>query len=347
MVVSNSSVITYSPALTVVPTYECFNRCTYCNFRVDPHHDQWIPLQTVQRQLENARSHSIIEILVLSGEVHPRSTRRQAWLHHIANICELALAMGFLPHTNVGPLQIDEMALLKQVNVSMGLMVEQVSPTLMQGVHRYAPSKSPALRLQQLDQAGQLKIPFTTGLLLGIGESEHDRIETLRAIANAHHRWGHIQEVILQPHQPGSQQDEHQAAFSAAELVDFVAIARHHLPSDITIQIPPNLVADPAYLLPAITQGARDLGGLGPIDEVNPDYHHPTPSAMQQHLATGGWTLQPRLPVYPQYDSWLPAPLQAAVASWRHHLDFAGQNDLPAQAAALSAQSPKHISSIP
>jgi FO synthase subunit 1 len=274
----------------------------------------------VQRQLESAKTRSVVEILVLSGEVHPHNPRRQQWLRHIADICELAIALGFLPHTNVGPLQFEEMALLKQVNVSMGLMLEQVSTTLLKGVHRHAPSKVPTLRLQQLEQAGQLKIPFTTGLLLGIGESANDRIETLQAIANVHHRWGHIQEVILQPHQPGSQQSETHPAFSASELTDFVSTARQYLPNDITIQIPPNLVTDPTYVLHAIMQGARDLGGLGPIDEVNPDYPHPAPRTLQHLLKKNGWVLQPRLPIYPRYDSWLSATLQSTVTAWRDRL---------------------------
>jgi FO synthase subunit 1 len=320
MIALSTTTVTYSPALTIVPTYECFNRCTYCNFRVDPGQDEWVSLEGVKQQLEVARSHAIIEILVLSGEVHPQSSRRTAWFEHIYNICELALQMGFLPHTNAGPLSEVEIAQLKQVNVSMGLMVEQVTPTLLQGVHRHAPSKLPRLRLEQLDQAGRLKIPFTTGLLLGIGESEQDRIETLRAIAESHDRWGHIQEVILQPHQPGSQQKEARPSFTAAALAAFVKTARQYLPSDITIQIPPNLVTDRRYVLEAIANGARDLGGLGPIDEVNPDYDHPTSASLSQQLKKAGWDLQPRLPIYRQYDSWLTDALQKSVKTWRHRL---------------------------
>lgn len=317
MIASSTKTVTYSPALTIVPTYECFNRCSYCNFRTDPRQDDWISLKQVKQQLEVAQSHSIIEILVLSGEVHPQSPRRAAWVEHIYKICELALRMGFLPHTNAGPLREAEMALLKQVNVSMGLMLEQVTPTLLQGVHRHAPSKLPELRLEQLEQAGRLGIPFTTGLLLGIGESEQARIDTLKAIAQSHYRWGHIQEVILQPHQPGSRQQETRPSFTAVALAEFVKTARQHLPFDITIQIPPNLVTDRRYVLAAIANGARDLGGLGPCDEVNPDYHHPTPSSLCTLLQSAGWQLRTRLPVYPQYDNWLAPHLFKAVKHWR------------------------------
>ncbi|MDB9528936.1 7,8-didemethyl-8-hydroxy-5-deazariboflavin synthase subunit CofG [Oscillatoria sp. CS-180] len=317
---NSQGIVTYSSALTIVPTYECFNRCTYCNFRVDPNTRSWISLETVREQLQFAKSHSIIEILVLSGEVHPRSDRRSAWLCHIYNICQLALESGLLPHTNVGPLSRDEMAFLKPVNVSMGLMVEQVTPALLKGVHRHAPSKVPELRLQQLDQAGELQIPFTTGLLLGIGETERDRIDTLKAIAASHQRWGHIQEVILQPHQPGSHQKEARLPFTPEALAAFVSIAKQYLPADVAIQIPPNLVTDRQYVLTAIAHGASDLGGLGPVDEVNPDYHHPTPDSLGQLLSTENWSLAVRLPVYPQYDAWLSAPLREHVARWRQCL---------------------------
>lgn len=320
MTAAATPVITYSPALTVVPTYECFNRCTYCNFRVDPGQDRGLSREHLQQQLDQARSQGIIEILVLSGEVHPASPRRAAWFQHIFRICEVALQQGFLPHTNVGPLSLAEMAQLKTVNASMGLMLEQMTPALLQDVHRYAPSKVPERRLAQLEQAGQLHIPFTTGLLLGIGESESDRIETLRAIAQCHDRWGHIQEVILQPHQPGATQAELRASFSAAALADFVNTARRYLPTDITLQIPPNLIPDRQYVLQAIAHGARDLGGLGPKDEVNPDYHHPTPTALRSLLEPAGWQLQPRLPVYPQYDDWLAPRVRPAVDRWRDRL---------------------------
>ena len=314
---TSSQVVTYSPALTLVPTYECFNRCQYCNFRVDPLVDRWMSLQQAEERLQVAKSQSIIEILILSGEVHPQSPRRAAWLQRIYDIGELALGMGFLPHTNVGPLSPSEMAFLKRVNVSMGLMLEQITPALLQGVHRHAPSKSPELRLQQLEQAGQLKIPFTTGLLLGIGESQRDRIATLKAIATCHQRWGHIQEVILQPHQPGTYQLQTLPAFTADDLGNFVSTARQYLPTDITLQIPPNLVTNPSDLLAAIANGARDLGGIGPIDEVNPDYHHPKLLGLKNQLQNAGLTMRPRLPVYPRYDRWLaPSPRQV-VDQWR------------------------------
>jgi 7,8-didemethyl-8-hydroxy-5-deazariboflavin synthase len=320
--------VTYSPAHTLVPTYECFNRCTYCNFRVDPTGDSWLTLKEAEEQLrslyvvtgEAIRPQGAIEILILSGEVHPHSSRRTAWFQRIYDLCELALSFGFLPHTNAGPLSFAEMAQLRNVNVSMGLMLEQITPLLLRTVHHRAPSKIPALRLQQLEWAGELSIPFTTGLLLGIGETEQDWQQTLEAIAQTHERWGHIQEVILQPHSPGQSQLQSGTAFEPEQLVEVVAIARRLLPSDIALQIPPNLVSD-STLLDCIAAGARDLGGISIKDEVNPDYSHSYGQELAVTLQQAGWQLLPRLPIYPQYDHWLPMPLQDTVKYWRGQLD--------------------------
>ena len=317
MSVLSTQVITYSPAYTVVPTHECFNRCAYCNFRVDPGVDSWLSLEQAEVQLRRLQNQGVIEILILSGEVHPHSSRRQSWFQRIYDLCELALALGFLPHTNAGPLSFAEMSKLKGVNVSMGLMLEQITPELLNTVHQHAPSKFPTLRCQQLEWAGELKIPFTTGLLLGIGETAADRIATLEAIAKIHQRWGHIQEVILQPHSPGQQQTWQGSAFEIEELVEVVAIARSILPSDITLQIPPNLILDTDLLIACIESGARDLGGIGPKDEVNPDYPHLHDLTLRETLTKAGWQLLPRLPIYPKYDDWLTAPLQSAVKRWR------------------------------
>ncbi len=311
--------VTYSPAYTLVPTYECFNRCTYCNFRVDPKQDEWMTLARAEVILRSLQQQGVIEILVLSGEVHPKSDRRPFWFQRIYDLCELALSLGFLPHTNAGPLTYEEMARLKTVNVSMGLMLEQMTPSLLQTVHRHAPSKVPALRLQQLEQAGELQIPFTTGLLLGLGETEADWVETLETIAQVHNHWGHIQEVILQPHSPGQQQAWRGDAFAIERLVDLVAIARHLLPADIVLQIPPNLIPQP-QLIACLQAGASDLGGISPKDEVNPDYPHPHDKNLVALLQPAGWQLQPRLPIYPQHDDRLPDHLRARVKHWRSQL---------------------------
>ena len=306
-------VITFSPAFTVVPTYECFNRCSYCNFRVEPKTDIWMSSAEITKTLQQLSSGEVAEILVLSGEVHPDSKRRAEWFTKIQEVCELALQFGFLPHTNVGPLSWQEMEQLKQTNVSMGLMLEQLSPKFMETVHKRAPSKKPELRVQQLEQAGKLKIPFTTGILLGIGETERDIIESLKAIARIQQQWGHIQEVILQPYNVGTQQDSTLPSFDPQQLPEIIALAKSILPSGVGIQIPPNLVPQPEFLLNCLSAGATDLGGISPIDEVNPDYPHPTYKSLSAVLASGGWELKPRLPVYSRYYDWLSPKLQKAV----------------------------------
>lgn len=328
MVASPNRIVTYSPAWTLVPTYECFNRCQYCNFRVEPGQDRWMTVEEAIPRLTALRSQGVIEILVLSGEVHPRSPRRGAWFQRIYDLCQTALALGFLPHTNAGPLSWEEMESLKSVNVSMGLMLEQLTPALLTGVHRHAPSKAPSLRLQQLDWAGQLQIPFTTGLLLGIGETEADWVDTLNAIAQCHQRWGHIQEVILQPHSPGQHQDWLGAPLAPDRFVEGVGIARALLPADITLQIPPNLVTPPT-LLACLEAGARDLGGIGPKDEVNPDYPHPQDAGLAALLAEAGWHLVPRLPIYPRWAEGLPPHLRSVVAEWRDRIAAYGSQVHP------------------
>lgn len=306
-------VVTYSPAYTLVPTYECFNRCSYCNFREDIGASGWLSRPEAERRLRTLSPGSVTEILILSGEVHPDSPRRADWLQLLVDLCELSLELGFLPHTNAGPLSRSEMARLQVCNVSMGLMLEQLTPRLLQTVHRQAPSKEPQLRLAQLEQAGELGIPFTTGLLLGLGETAAERRETLEAIAAVHRRHSHIQEVILQPHSPGGRQADTLSPFPLEDLPEWVAIARRILPEDVVIQIPANLVAKPDLLLACLEAGARDLGGIGPRDEVNPDYDFPGVADLEAWLGQHGWALRARLPTHETRQELLPPGLKAAV----------------------------------
>jgi FO synthase subunit 1 len=299
-----SHTITYSNAYTLVPTYECFNRCTYCNFRTDIGQSSWLSLSEARKKLESL-PREVTEILILSGEVHPQAPNRRQWFDRIYDLGKLAQEMGFMPHTNAGILTYEEMKRLKEVNVSMGLMLEQITTTLLETVHRHAPSKIPEVRLEQLEWAGELRIPFTTGLLLGIGETDSDRADTLQAIREIHGRWGHIQEVILQPYNLGTKQSNQSSSFRAEMLPPVVRMAREILPPDITIQVPPNLLLSESALFDCLDAGARDLGGIVPIDEVNPDYEHLNPLLLSQKLGEKGWYLEPRLPIYPQYRSWL------------------------------------------
>lgn len=322
MTFSNYRTVSYSPAYTIVPTYECFNRCTYCNFRTEPGNSPMLSLLAAKDIFQRLQNQNVCEILILSGEVHPHSSRREQWFNRIYDLCELALSMGFLPHTNAGILSFEEMQKLKKVNVSMGLMLEQLTPALLQTVHKHAPSKLPELRLQQLQWAGELKIPFTTGLLLGIGETELDWWDTLAAISQLHQSYQHIQEVILQPHSPGSQQSFDFPPFNPHQLPQVIAKARQILPADITIQIPPNLIKDKQWLIACIEAGARDLGGISPKDEVNPDYPHLQEKELRKILQPAGVNLIVRLPVYPQFDCWLSEELQICVKKWRKQFEL-------------------------
>ncbi|MEL7084294.1 MAG: 7,8-didemethyl-8-hydroxy-5-deazariboflavin synthase subunit CofG [Cyanobacteria bacterium J06597_1] len=310
------SIVTYSAAYTLVPTYECFNRCSYCNFRAEPGAG-WISLSEAKKQLISLQDRGVCELLILSGEVHPNSDRRSAWIQHIYDLCQLSLELGFLPHTNAGPLSFAEMKLLQSVNASMGLMLEQVSERLLQTVHIHAPSKVPQIRIQQLEQAGKLRIPFTTGILVGIGETQAERIETLEAIARIHQQYGHIQEAIVQPYNRGTQQNWTGDSSDVQGIVETVTIAREILPEDIVIQVPPNLTK---ALIPCLQAGARDFGGLGPKDEVNPDYPHPQPIELGTYLKDAGYELSLRLPVYPHYDRWVAPTVQPILKQWRERI---------------------------
>jgi len=310
----------------------------------------------------------------MAGEVHPRARNRAAWARRVEEICDLVLDFGLLPHTNVGPLSRVEMERLKARNASMGLMLEQTSPSLLGpgGVHRLAPK----VRLEQLRQAGELHIPFTTGLLVGIGEAPSERLEALEAIARVASDFGHVQEVILQPHSLGSMQrlrplggegEDFATAESkrrgggvrrqhappvgtlfgeeaASALPGLVRSARAMLPPGVAIQVPPNLVVEggrTAYggggsdgtatwvaggrgwdlLLECLQGGATDLGGISPKDEVNPDYGFPSISALEEALAVEGYSLERRLPVYPEYFGWLSERVQSVLRRHLHATD--------------------------
>ena len=321
-----NSVITFSPAFTIVPTYECFNRCSYCNFRIDPGMGELLTRSQITEIVSKLDKSRVAEILILSGEVHPASSKRIDWFTKLQEACEISLTSGFLPHTNAGPLSRQEMKLLKEANVSMGLMLEQANPRFMNTVHKHAPSKQPKLRSQQIEQAGELKIPFTTGILLGIGESDRDITESLEEIARIHDRWGHIQEVILQPHSVGTQQQLNFPSFDPHKLSGIISQARDILPSEVAIQIPPNLVPETNFLLQCLDAGATDLGGISPIDEVNPDYPHPTPESLSAILEPAGWQLKARLPVYPQYYDWLSPKLKKAIERKKKSLIWKNQD---------------------
>ncbi len=284
--------------------------------------------------LDGAARRRTKELLVLTGEhpeVNPDVRARleryghQDFTSYVVWTCERALEKGLLPHTNLGVLGGRELQRLREVTASQGLMLESTNSEL--AVHQGSPSKHPQARLQTISAAGELKIPFTSGILVGIGESEEDRMAALGALAELHERHGHIQEVILQnfvPHQRYYGREPAQIASAAAEeywrtgvwsgphndapawatevtiedMKRLVAEARRLLP-DVGVQVPPNL-SD--WWLELVQAGATDLGGLSANgDHISPEHPFPSPAQVRKRLQTEGIALTERLCVYPEY----------------------------------------------
>jgi FO synthase subunit 1 len=311
--------VTWSPSVTLVPTHACFNACGYCGFRRSP-----APANPLADALSDGAAAARLaaapearEVLLLSGEVAPASPWRPAWFARLLSLSRLALANGRLPHTNAGPLSRREMAALGRLNPSLGLMLEGIGPAW-DALHTHAPSKRLEQRLGQLEQAGRLGIPFTSGLLLGVGESAADRRRSLLYLADLQRRWGHLQEVILQPWRPG----ETAAPLDAAACDDLLAViaeARALLPPEVHLQLPPNLWPA-ARLLEALEAGINDLGGIDHTDVINPTYPQPDPAALARQLAAAGWRLEPRLCVHQAWIPRLNGPLRRRVERLRRSL---------------------------
>ena len=292
-----------------MPTRGCFNDCSYCSFRLPL--DQASPLSLLQAAEQLSARPAVTEVLLLSGEVAPGSAQRSEWFARLLALSALALDQGRLPHTNAGPLSLREMAALGRLNPSMGLMFEGVGPAY-DALHRRAPSKSLELRLTQLQQAGRLGIPFTTGLLLGVGETMAQREQALLLLADQQRRWGHLQEVILQPWRPNEEAARPLSETEQSDLLDTIAMARHLLPAEVNLQMPPNLW--PLQQLPlALDAGISDLGGIDCSDVINPAYPQPAPEVLQRLLAQHGWRLEPRTCVHQGWWSFLPRALRRRV----------------------------------
>jgi FO synthase subunit 1 len=238
-----------------------------------------------------------------------RATGYSSILDYCEAMCRASIGYGILPHTNAGILTYEEMDRLRAVNASMGLMLETTARI---PAHATSKGKDPEVRLAMIEDAGKLKIPFTTGLLLGIGETMADREDSLFAIRDLHRRFGHIQEVIIQNFCPKPQTPmaTHPVP-STDEICVTIRMARDILPTDIAIQIPPNLVD--ASLL--ISCGVDDLGGVSPvtIDYVNPE--HPWPAIEDLKKIVGTRDLRERLCIYPQYieKGWFDPGLQPLI----------------------------------
>jgi FO synthase len=222
---------------------------------------------------------------------------------YIYRACEMAIEHGYLPHTNAGVLTYDEMRVLKAVNASLGLMLENISPRLStRGMpHFSAPDKDPRIRMQMLREAGELSIPFTTGILVGIGETREERVDSLIAIRELHEKYGHIQEVIIQNFR--SKPETRMAGFQepdAIEVARTVATARLVL-GPMNIQAPPNLSPKDHRLL--LRAGINDWGGISPVtqDYINPEAAWPNLDVLAKTCREEGFFLRERLAIYDEY----------------------------------------------
>jgi FO synthase len=242
-------------------------------------------------------------------EVAYRSSRE--WLAHnelrdttdyLVQACQIAFKGGLLPHTNAGILSESEMSELRPWNASMGLMLESTSERLCEKgmAHYYSPDKDPDLRIRMHEQAGELRIPFTSGILLGIGENAVERVDTLLTIRKLDDRYGHIQEVIVQPFHPKADTPMVGVVpLSDEEVAGWVAIARLVLGPEMNVQAPPNLAPSALELL--LRSGLNDWGGVSPVtlDFINPEAPWPALEALKKRTEAAGQRLVERLPVYP------------------------------------------------
>ena len=324
--------VTFSRNYTLSLSRTCQCYCKYCAFATHSAHIH--DPDEVERRLDEALRRNAKELLVLTGErpeVNPEVAERlRGWGHedftsYVVWACQRAIERGLLPHTNLGVLSREDLARLREVTASQGLMLESINPDLT--VHQGSPTKHPARRLETMRLAGDLRIPFTTGILVGIGETKDERVGALEAIAAVHAEYGHIQEVILQNFVP------HPRYYGAevAEIADvasrerwtsgktvgselplpdwatpvsvedmklLIAECRRLMP-DVGVQVPPNLAEWWPELVEA---GATDLGGLSANgDHISPEEPFPSPHQVRKELAPRGYALTERLCAYPQY----------------------------------------------
>lgn len=325
------ALLTYSKKLFIPLTHLCRDVCHYCTFATTPRH-QKAPYMSVDAVLEAARQGAAAgckEALFTLGEkpeLRYRAAREAletlgfpSTTAYLAHVAERVLAeTGLLPHLNPGTLSDEEFRALKPLGPSMGMMLESTSLRLCEkGMPHYgSPDKDPAVRLATLDAAGQAAVPFTTGLLIGIGETRRERIETLLAIRASHARYGHIQEVIVQNFR--AKADTKMAGApepSLEELLWTIAAARLIFGSTMSIQAPPNL--SPGVLPQLVDAGLNDWGGVSPVtpDFVNPEAPWPHLDRLAEETAAAGKQLTERLTVYPRYLQNHPRWLDPAVAA--------------------------------
>jgi FO synthase len=313
---AQGDVVTVSRNIFIPLTNLCRDRCAYCTFAKQPDSAEakTYTLDEVGDMVRGGVKTGCVEALFCLGDKPEIAYRAyKEWLEgegfrstaeYLVEGCRVGLEGGMLPHTNAGILSVPEMEALRPFNASMGLMLESTSGRLRgKGMaHQYAPDKDPAVRLRMHEQAGELKIPFTTGMLLGIGENEAERVDTLFAIRDLADRYGHIQEAIIQPFhpKPGTRM-RWAASLPDGEVAGWVALSRLVLGRDVQVQAPPNLA--PGLLERLLRAGVSDWGGVSPVtlDFINPEAPWPTLRDLRERTEAAGQRLVERLPVYPKH----------------------------------------------
>ncbi len=307
----------------------CKDTCSYCTYKAEPNESKLSMLSKndVNQLLTLAKKYNCVEALFVTGE-NPEQKYQEVrtWLktngfsstaEYLIHVSELVLSKGLFPHTNAGNLTKEQMRELQKTNPSMGLMLENVSERLTQkGMPHYlASSKRPKARLQVLQNAGELGLPMTTGLLVGIGETPYEIIESIFAIKNLNDKYSNIQEVILQNFHP--KPDTLMNNFPSAEEDYFkivVALTRIILPK-MNIQIPPNL--SPKSYQSFLSVGINDWGGVSPLtpDYVNPEFSWPDIKKIEENSKKAGFKLRCRFPVYPEFFSFLNSELKEKIST--------------------------------
>lgn len=311
--------VSYSRKVFIPLTHLCRDYCGYCTFRADPQAgvQPYMTPEDVMAVAEAGRRAGCKEALFSLGDQPERifpeakeflkSLGFEHTLEYLAAMCELVLEKtGLLPHSNPGLMGPDVLRRLRETNVSVGLMLESATPRLSRpdGPHWRAPDKVPSLRLRTIEDAGRLSMAFTTGILIGIGETPEERVDALLAIRAAHEKYGHIQEVIVQPFRAKADIRMAQAPEpSKDDLQRTIAIARLVLGGEMNLQSPPNLLSeDYPDLLQA---GINDWGGISPVtkDFINPEAAWPQISSLAARTAFAGFVLRERLAIYPEFSS--------------------------------------------
>lgn len=310
--------LTYAKNVFIPLTTACRYTCTYCTYFDPPAEAKLLSPTDVREIVRTGVDAGCTEALFTFGdEPDERYTeiydQLAKWGHdsiheYLREVCEITLEEGLLPHSNPGDQTIEQMRTVADVNASMGVMLETTAEV---DAHAGPRRKTPGQRLNTIRNAGELHIPFTTGILVGIGEDWRDRAESLLAIRKLHERYGHVQEVIVQPVVENERWDG--GSPGVETLRRAVAMARHCLPEEVSVQVPPNL----APVRTLLDCGVDDLGGVSPVtdDHINPEYAWPALRELEKIAAEADVPLYERLPVYERHvtDEWISDRILAAI----------------------------------